>query len=124
MIVAGVKALAGHGFAIVATGGTADHLRRAGLPVETVNKVGQGRPHIVDRIKDGGVDLIINTTEGWQSLKDSKPIRVAALGGKIPYFTTASAANEAARAIARDRSGAGRDLEVRTLQSYHSPSHD
>ena len=120
LIVAAVKALVDHGFSIIATNGTADHLRRAGLPVETVNKVAQGRPHIVDRIKDGGVDLIINTTEGWQSLKDSKPIRVAALGSKVPYFTTASAANEAARAIARPK----RDLEVRTLQSYHLSLHD
>ena len=124
LIVAGVKALVDRGFAIIATNGTADHLRRAGLPVETVNKVAQGRPHIVDRVKDGGVDLIINTTEGWQSLKDSKPIRVAALGSKVPYFTTASAANEAARAIAQRGTGATRDLEVRTLQSYHSRLHD
>ena len=119
LIVAGVKALVEQGFAVVATGGTADHLRRAGLPVETVNKVAQGRPHIVDRIKDGGVDLIINTTEGWQSLKDSADIRASALAQRIPYFTTASAANEAARAIARPN----RSLEVRPLQSYHSRSH-
>ena len=120
MIVEAVKTLVQHGFRVIATGGTADHLRRAGLDVATVNKVAQGRPHIVDRIKDGGVDLIINTTEGWQSLKDSQPIRAAALSGKIPHFTTASAAVEAARAIARPK----RDLEVRPLQSYHSSSHD
>ena len=79
------------GFTIVATGGTADYLAQRGLPVERVNKVAQGRPHIVDRIKDGEIALIFNTTEGWQSLKDSQPIRASALNGRVPYFTTASA---------------------------------
>ena len=96
-IVAGVRCLIDAGFAAIATGGTADYLERAGLAVERVNKVAQGRPHIVDRIKDGEVALIFNTTEGWQSLKDSQPIRASALAGKIPYFTTAPAAVEAAR---------------------------
>ncbi|MGO1303335.1 MAG: hypothetical protein ACTMKV_00965, partial [Sphingomonas parapaucimobilis] len=77
--------------------------------------------HIVDRIKDGGITLIFNTTEGWQSLKDSKPIREAALGQKIPYFTTAPASVEAAKAIA---ASATRGLEVRPLQSYYSRSHN
>lgn len=81
----------------------------------------QGRPHIVDRIKDGGITLIFNTTEGWQSLKDSKPIRQAALGQKIPYFTTAPASVEAAKAIA---TAGTRGLEVRPLQSYYSRSHN
>jgi len=120
-IVPAVRDLIAAGFTIVATGGTADHLAAVGLPVERVNKVAQGRPHIVDRIKDGGIDLIFNTTEGWQSLKDSQPIRAAALGQKIPYFTTAPASVEAARAIARS---ALRDLEVRPLQSYYSQSHN
>ena len=120
-IVPAAKLLAEAGFAIVATGGTADYLDRAGVPVEKINKVAQGRPHIVDRIKDGGITLIFNTTEGWQSLKDSKPIRQAALGQKIPYFTTAPASVEAAKAIAT--SGA-RGLEVRPLQSYYSRSHN
>ena len=121
VILAGVRALADKGFTIVATGGTADHLIAAGVPVERVNKVAQGRPHIVDRIKDGGIDLIFNTTEGWQSLKDSKPIRQAALAQRIPYFTTASASVEAAKAIA---ASAKVSLEVRPLQSYYSQSHD
>ncbi len=65
------------GFTIIATGGTARLSGKAqGLAVERVNKVAQGRPHIVDRIMDGAVDLIFNTTEGWQSLKDSKAIRI------------------------------------------------
>ena len=121
MIATAARTLVDAGWAIVATGGTADHLERAGLPVERVNKVAQGRPHIVDRIKDGGVDLIFNTTEGWQSLKDSQPIRASALGQRIPYFTTAPASLEAARAIA---ARVTRNLEVRPLQSYYSHSHN
>ncbi|WP_314372828.1 carbamoyl-phosphate synthase large subunit [Sphingomonas paucimobilis] len=120
-IVPAAKLLAEAGFAIVATGGTADYLDRAGVTVEKINKVAQGRPHIVDRIKDGGITLIFNTTEGWQSLKDSKPIRQAALGQKIPYFTTAPASVEAAKAIA---AAGSRGLEVRPLQSYYSRSHN
>jgi carbamoyl-phosphate synthase large subunit len=108
------------GFQIVATGGTADYLIGHGLKIEKVNKVQQGRPHIVDRIIDGGVDLIFNTTEGWQSLKDSQSIRASAVRQRIPYFTTAAASVAAARAIAAMRE---RELEVRPLQSYYSRSH-
>jgi carbamoyl-phosphate synthase large subunit len=120
VILPGVRALAEHGFTIVATGGTADYLAGQGVPVERVNKVAQGRPHIVDRIKDGGIALIFNTTEGWQSLKDSQPIRASALQLKIPYFTTAPASVEAAQAIVALST---RSLEVRPLQSYYSSSH-
>ncbi|MBJ6123107.1 carbamoyl-phosphate synthase large subunit [Sphingomonas mollis] len=119
-IVPAMRELIDKGFTVVATGGTADYLERAGLAVERINKVAQGRPHIVDRIADGGIALIFNTTEGWQSLKDSKPIRQAALAGRIPYFTTAPASVQAAHAIA---TGAG-VLEVRPLQSYYSQSHN
>ena len=87
------------GFRLIATSGTADYLTEKGIKVEKVNKVAEGRPHIVDRIKDGDVNLIFNTTEGWQSLKDSKSIRAAALVSKIPIFTTATASNAAMRAI-------------------------
>ncbi|MEI5686591.1 carbamoyl-phosphate synthase large subunit [Sphingomonas kyungheensis] len=117
-IVPAVKSLLSHGFKVLATGGTADYLASVGLPVETVNKVAQGRPHILDRIMDGEVTLIFNTTEGWQSLKDSKPIRQAALAQKIPYFTTAPASVQAAAAIGVT------SLEVRPLQSYYSQSHN
>ena len=123
LIVPAMTLLVEAGFRLIATTGTADFLHRAGLPVAAVNKVAQGRPHIVDRITDGEVALIINTTEGWQSLKDSAPIRRSALAGRIPHFTTASAAIEAARAIAAAAGGAD-VLEVRPLQSYHSPSRD
>ena len=107
------------GFRLIATSGTADYLTDKGIKVEKVNKVAEGRPHIVDRIKDGDVNLIFNTTEGWQSLKDSKSIRAAALVSKIPIFTTATASNAAMRAIEALRD---ETLEVRALQSYYKAS--
>ena len=104
------------GFEVIATGGTADYLAAKGLAIQKVNKVAQGRPHIVDRIKDGGVQIIFNTTEGWQSLKDSESIRASALNLKIPYFTTAAASVAVVEAIAALRE---RSLEVRSLQDYY-----
>ena len=102
-IVPAARMLSEAGFAIVATGGTADYLDRAGVTVEKINKVAQGRPHIVDRIKDGGITLIFNTTEGWQSLKDSKPIREAALGQKIPTSPPRPPASRRRRRLRRRR---------------------
>jgi len=118
-IVPAVEKLVELGFNIIATGGTAAHLQSKGLPVEVVNKVAQGRPHIVDRLLDGAVALVFNTTEGWQSLKDSHSIRTTALTKKVPYFTTAPASLAAARSIEAVR---GRALEVGSLQSYYSAS--
>jgi carbamoyl-phosphate synthase large subunit len=118
-IVPAVEKLVELGFAIIATGGTAAHLAGKGLPVAQVNKVAQGRPHIVDRLLDGDVDLVFNTTEGWQSLKDSHSIRATALHKKVPYFTTAAASLAAARSIEAVR---GHALEVASLQSYYSAS--
>jgi carbamoyl-phosphate synthase large subunit len=114
-----VRALIALGFQAHATGGTADYLQGRGLEVARVNKVAQGRPHIVDKIKDGGVQIVFNTTEGWQSHKDSASIRAAALMGKIPYFTTAASSVAVARAIAVLRE---HGLEVRSLQDYYSAS--
>jgi carbamoyl-phosphate synthase large subunit len=104
---------------VIATGGTAAFLAAEGLEVERVNKVLQGRPHIVDRIKDGAVALIFNTTEGWQSHKDSASIRASALMSRVPYFTTAAASVAVVRAIGAARE---RKLEVRSLQDYYSVS--
>ena len=118
-IVPAVEKLVELGFRIIATGGTAAHLVSKGLPVNVVNKVAQGRPHIVDRLLDGDVDLVFNTTEGWQSLKDSHSIRATALQKKVPYFTTAAASLAAARSIEAAR---GHALEVASLQSYYSPA--
>ena len=105
------------GFRLIATGGTQKYLADAGVPVERVNKVAEGRPHIVDRIVDGDIAVVINTTEGWQSLKDSQSIRASALAGRVPYFTTAAASLAAAEAIAALRA---RPLDVRSLQAYYS----
>jgi carbamoyl-phosphate synthase large subunit len=110
-----VRILTDRGFTIVATGGTADYLEGQGFSVERVKKVLEGRPHIVDQMKNGGVQLVFNTTEGKQSLEDSFSLRRTALMMKIPYFTTAAGALAAAQAIAAQAAGA---LEVRPLQSY------
>jgi carbamoyl-phosphate synthase large subunit len=118
-IVAAVEKMVELGFSIIATGGTAAHLASKGLPVTQVNKVAQGRPHIVDKLLDGEVDVVFNTTEGWQSLKDSHSIRATALHKKVPYFTTAAASLAAARSIEAVR---GHALEVASLQSYYSPA--
>jgi carbamoyl-phosphate synthase large subunit len=120
-ILPAVEKLVELGFRIIATGGTAAHLAAKGLPVEVVNKVAQGRPHIVDRLSDGDVGLVFNTTEGWQSLKDSHSIRTTALQKKVPYFTTAAASLAAARSIEAVR---GHALEVASLQSYYSASNN
>lgn len=119
VILPAVQKMAALGFAIIATGGTARYLEEQGIAVQPVNKVAEGRPHIVDRITDGDVDLIFNTTEGWQSLKDSKAIRTSALRAKVPSFTTAAASVAAANAIEALR---GHALEVRSLQSYYPVS--
>ncbi|MCB2063466.1 MAG: carbamoyl phosphate synthase large subunit, partial [Novosphingobium sp.] len=116
-ILPAVRELLALGFRVVATGGTQRYLADAGLPVELVNKVAEGRPHIVDKIVDGEIALIFNTTEGWQSLKDSQSIRASALTSKVPYFTTAAASRAVAQAIAAMRSS---QLEVRSLQDYYS----
>jgi carbamoyl-phosphate synthase large subunit len=117
VILPAVRRLVELGFTVIATGGTQRYLADAGLPVERVNKVAEGRPHIVDRIIDSGIALIFNTTEGWQSLKDSQSIRASALNAKVPYFTTAAASVAATEAIAALR---GSQLEVRSLQAYYS----
>jgi carbamoyl-phosphate synthase large subunit len=117
VVLPAVQKLAAMGFKIVATGGTARYLADSGVVIERVNKVAEGRPHIVDRIIDGDIALIFNTTEGWQSHKDSASIRRSALTGKVPYFTTAAASVAVAEAIEALRST---ELEVRSLQDYYN----
>ncbi|MBI3440060.1 MAG: carbamoyl-phosphate synthase large subunit, partial [Proteobacteria bacterium] len=104
------------GFTIIASGGTASFLKEQGIAVERVNKVAEGRPHIVDAMKNGGVQLVFNTTEGAQSYRDSYSIRRTALTQNIPYYTTVSGARAAIQAIRRLKSGA--PLGVRALQAY------
>ncbi len=117
VIAPAIKALIDQGFRVIATGGTQRYLAEQGLPVELINKVAQGQPHVVDAMIDGEVDLVFNTTEGWQSMVDSKSIRATALAMKIPYYTTAAASVAAAEAI---RLVDPRQLEVRSLQDYYS----
>ena len=125
------KKLAGLGFAIIATGGTARHLNAAGLSVRRVNKVLEGRPHCVDAILNGEVQLIINTTESAQAIADSYSIRRTALTDNIPHYTTITGARAAIMAIQAQRTRAARDgakdsglggLEVVPLQTYSKRS--
>jgi carbamoyl-phosphate synthase large subunit len=103
------------GFSLLATRGTAEFLRAAGLEVEAVNKVHEGAPHVVDKMRAGKVHLVFNTTEGAQALADSFEIRRTALTARIPYYTTIAGARVAARAIEETLAG---QLEVAPLQSY------
>jgi carbamoyl-phosphate synthase large subunit len=103
------------GFGILATNGTHACLSQAGLPCTRVNKVREGRPHCVDRMLDGDVHLVVNTTEGADSIRDSFSLRRTALMRGLAYFTTMSAARAAAVAIQRLEAG---DMSVRSLQEY------
>jgi carbamoyl-phosphate synthase large subunit len=109
--------LIGMGFEIVATSGTAEHLEKAGIAVVTVNKVLEGRPHIVDEMQNGDIQLVFNTTEGASSIADSYSLRRNALTQKIPYYTTVAGARAAIASIEAVQSGG---LEVAPLQSYFS----
>ena len=101
------------GFNVVATRGTAAWLNENGVAAEVVNKVYEGGLTIVDRLKDGHIALVFNTTEGAQAVEDSRDIRAVALYDKIPYFTTAAASHAAT--LAMKERGAG-DVDVRALQ--------
>jgi carbamoyl-phosphate synthase large subunit len=105
------------GFSLVATRGTAEFLRKQGISVETVNKVMEGRPHIVDQITDLKVDFVINTVYGAQSQKDSYSIRRTTLMKGIPYFTTLSAAKAAVHGIAAIKKN---HIQVKSIQEYHT----
>ncbi|HNS86961.1 MAG TPA: carbamoyl-phosphate synthase large subunit, partial [Parvularculaceae bacterium] len=115
LMVGSARRLIDMGFKIIATGGTADYFMSQGLDVKRVNKVLEGRPHIVDALKNGEVHLVFNTTEGAQSIKDSRSIRTTALAQKIPCITTATGARSTVRAIEAMRAGA---LDVAPLQDY------
>ena len=110
-----VRRLEGLGFRIIATSGTQRYLVEHGIACTKVNKVLEGRPHIVDAVKNGEVQLVFNTTEGAQALSDSRSMRRAALLHKVPYYTTLAGAVAAAKGIEAYKTGG---LEVRPLQSY------
>jgi carbamoyl-phosphate synthase large subunit len=103
------------GFQLVATSGTADTLTKANIQVNRVKKVLEGRPHVVDNMISGHIDLVINTTDGAQAITDSFSLRRTALTYGIPYYTTVEGAKAAVQAITAIRKG---PLEVATLQSY------
>ena len=109
------KRLIEFGFKIVATRGTAAALEKNSIPVRIVNKVLEGRPHIVDSMTNDEIDLVINTTEGNQSIADSYSLRRTALTQNIPYYTTIAGANAALLVIQSMNAGG---LEVAPLQAY------
>ncbi|MFC1857008.1 carbamoyl-phosphate synthase large subunit [Thermodesulfobacteriota bacterium] len=104
------------GFRIMTTSGTHNFLKEQGIDTVPVRKIGYGRPHLVDAIKNGEIDLLINTPSGRKSSQDSSDIRKAAIKHKIPYITTTAAALAAAKGVAARREGKPR---VRSLQEYH-----
>ncbi|HXG78953.1 MAG TPA: ATP-grasp domain-containing protein, partial [Methyloceanibacter sp.] len=114
-VVGPVKDLAEMGFRVIATRGTKRHLDAHGIPCERVNKVLEGRPHIVDAMTNGEVDIVFNTTEGAKALADSFSIRRTALLYHIPYYTTVAGALAVTEAIKALRRGS---LKVAPLQSY------
>jgi carbamoyl-phosphate synthase large subunit len=118
-ILASIQLLGKLGFKVIATSGTQRYLAANGIEALQINKVAEGRPHIVDAIKNGGIQLVFNTTEGATALADSRPLRRAALLHKVPYYTTLSGAVAAAQGI---KAYLGGDLEVKALQSYFGGS--
>jgi carbamoyl-phosphate synthase large subunit len=118
-IVDAARQLVALGFGIVATRGTAAFLEGEGIAVELVNKVLEGRPHIVDAMKNGDIQLVLNTTDGAQAVADSFTLRRTALTNAVPYYTTVAGSRAAVMAIARLREGS---LDVAPLQSYFDGS--
>ncbi len=114
-IVAPCRELQAMGFRIIATRGTKRHLEANGVQCETINKVLEGRPHVVDAIKNGEVNLVFNTTEGAKALADSKDIRRSALLHHVPYYTTLAGAVAVTRAIKALKSDT---LQVAPLQGF------
>ena len=108
------KTLVAMGFELVATQGTCDYLQRIGVECERVNKVMEGRPNIVDMIKNDAIDFIVNTTEGRQAINDSATIRRSALNRKVCYSTTLAGGESIVRAVKF-----GDEREVRRLQDLH-----
>ena len=109
------KVLVERGFDIVGTHGTAKHLAKAGVECRRANKVREGRPHIVDMIKNGEIDLIVNTTEGKQAINESLSIRAEAVRRGVTYYTTLGAAIATCTAIEHIDEG-----EVNRLQDLHN----
>jgi carbamoyl-phosphate synthase large subunit len=116
-IVGAARVLKELGFGIIATAGTHAHLTAKGIECQVVQKVHEGRPNVVDAIKNNEVQLIINTPTGRRSQHDDSYIRKAAIRFKIPYITTATAAVATAKGIAARK---GKEVGVKSLQEYHA----
>ena len=114
-LVDAARRLVAMGFEVVATSGTARFFEEHGIAVKRINKVMEGRPHVVDAMKNGDINLVFNTSEGAASIRDSFDLRRTALMNKIPYFTTMAGAKAAVRAIEALRAGS---LAVTPLQAY------
>ncbi|MCB1378405.1 MAG: carbamoyl phosphate synthase large subunit, partial [Alphaproteobacteria bacterium] len=114
-ILPAIRQLVELGFKVVATGGTQRYFEEKGVPSIKINKVLEGRPHVVDAIKNGDVQLVLNTTETKASQSDSKPIRQTALLQKIPYYTTLPGILAVTKAISAQRDDA---ISVKPLQEY------
>jgi len=112
------QALRDLGFNLVATRGTAQAIETAGIPVAIVNKVKEGRPHIVDMIKNGDIDFIVNVVDDKKAVKDSYAIRAEALARRVVYFTTLAGARAACMGMQH-----GNELEVYSLQALHQRLH-
>ena len=115
LVVSAAEKLYKAGFGLLATAGTAVFLEEKGIPVKRVNKVKDGRPHVVDAIKNGEVQLVINTTQGAQAVADSFSIRRESLMHSVAYYTTTAGANAAVDAIINLKE---QDLRVKPLQDY------
>jgi carbamoyl-phosphate synthase large subunit len=107
------------GYSVVATSGTKKALARVGVEAELVHKVGEGRPHVVDRLRDGDIAMVVNTTEGAETIRDSRALRRQTVVSGVPYFTTIAAAIAAVEAIVVKRQ---KPLTVKPLQEYHRSS--
>ena len=114
-ILPAMKKLVAMGFKLVATGGTQRYFEDKGVPSTKINKILEGRPHVVDAIKNGEIQLVLNTTETRSSQSDSKPIRQTALMQKVPYYTTLPGILAVTKAIAAQKEGR---LDVKPLQDY------
>lgn len=114
MLIEAAQTLIELGYSITATGGTARFLEGNGIHCDVVKKAYEGRPNIVDVMMDGGIAMVMNTTEGAQAVEDSRSMRNVALTDRIPYFTTLAASHAAAQAIKAGREG---ELTVHKLQA-------
>ena len=116
------KRLTNMGFEVLATGGTATAIRTARIPVTQINKVKEGSPHIVDEIREGRVQIVVNTTQGAQAIRDSYAIRRSALLANLPYFTTMAAAVASVDAMEMLQLSSSDAPQVRSIQEWHARS--